>query len=141
MCEVDLKSVSITIVDLRSHVQKINNVIFVYSRVFAPKNRVLEIITSSNTFNNSENTGFKRCSQLSKLRFSIYMHVEVNEKQLNVHNFHYMRTDDSRSSRELKFPWELRLAIALGLIHDSRHVGFQIVMQIAMCYAGGQTLE
>ena len=30
---------------------------------------------------------------------------------------------------------------AVGLIHDSCHVGFQIVMQLAMCYAGGQTLE
>ena len=30
----------------------------------------------------------------------------------------------------------------IGLIHDSRHVSFQIVMQIShVLYAGGQTLE
>ena len=31
----------------------------------------------------------------------------------------------------------------IALIHDSGHVGFQIVMQItvAMCYAWGQTME
>ena len=28
-----------------------------------------------------------------------------------------------------------------GLIHDSRHVGFQLSCKLAMCYAGGQTLE
>ena len=30
---------------------------------------------------------------------------------------------------------------SMGLIHDSRHVGFKLSCKLAMCYAGGQTLE
>ena len=32
-------------------------------------------------------------------------------------------------------------SVNIGLIHDSRHVGFQIVMQISRVLHWGQTLE
>ena len=35
----------------------------------------------------------------------------------------------------------LSLSVPIGLIHDSRHVGFQIVMQISHVLCWGQTLE
>ena len=65
-----------------------------------------------------------KCSQ-----FSLHALCPVNLFYFTKRKSQEVNTDDSCLSRELKFLWEHSLAIAL--IHDSRHVGFQIVMQIS----------